>query len=59
MFALIVEINTMRMLTAEKGWRRIHRFKRLPDVIDGVCFHDGIAVVTELEKTEESQQRVA
>jgi transposase-like protein len=46
-------------LTAEKGWRRIRGFKRLPEVIDGVRFQDGIAVVTEPEKKAESQQIAA
>lgn len=46
-------------LTAEKGWRRIRGFKYLPDVIDGVRFQDGLAVVTEPEKIEEPQQTVA
>jgi len=46
-------------LAAEKGWRRIGGFKRLPEVIDGVRFQDGIAVVTESEKTEETQRMAA
>ena len=46
-------------LSAEKGWRRIRGFKRLPDVIKGVCFQDGIAVIMEPEKTEETKQRAA
>lgn len=46
-------------LTAEKGWRRIRGFKRLPEVIEGVCFQDGIAVIMEPEKTKETQQRAA
>lgn len=46
-------------LTAEKGWRRIRGFKRLPEVIEGVCFQDGIAVIMEPEKTTETQQRAA
>ena len=45
--------------TAEKGWRKIRGFKHLPDVIDGVRFQDGIAVVMEPGKTEESQQMAA
>ncbi|BBL57798.1 hypothetical protein MKFW12EY_14110 [Methylomonas koyamae] len=39
-------------LTAEKSWRKIRGFKRLPDVIEGIRFQDGIAVIVEPEKTE-------
>lgn len=46
-------------LTAEKSWRKIRGFKRLPDVIEGVPFQDGIAVIREPEKTEETQQMAA
>ena len=46
-------------LTAEKEWRRIRGFKRLPEVIDGVRFQDGIAVDTESEKAVETQQMAA
>ncbi len=46
-------------LAAEKGWRRIGGFKRLPEVIDGVRFQDGMAVITEPEKTEETPQMAA
>jgi putative transposase len=46
-------------LAAEKDWRRIRGFKQLPDVIKGVRFQDGIAIITESEKTEESQQMAA
>jgi len=46
-------------LAAEKDWRRIRGFKQLPDVIKGVRFQDGIAIITESEKTEESQQMTA
>lgn len=44
------------MLTAEKRWCKIRGFKRLPDVIESVRFQDGIAVVTEPEKTEETSR---
>ncbi|MBM3273377.1 IS256 family transposase [Candidatus Kaiserbacteria bacterium] len=47
------------MLAAEKGWRRIRGFNRLPEVIVGVCFQDGIAVATEQEKAMETQQMAA
>jgi len=46
-------------LTAEKGWRKIRGFKRLPDVIEGIRFQDGMAVIMEPEKTEETQQMAA
>lgn len=46
-------------LTAEKSWRKIRRFKRLPDVIEGIRFQDGMAVIMEPEKTEETQQMAA
>ncbi|WP_269844344.1 hypothetical protein [Methylotuvimicrobium alcaliphilum] len=38
---------------------QVRGFKRLPGVIDGVRFQDGIAVVTVPENTEEVQQRSA
>lgn len=46
-------------LTAEKGWRKIRGFKRLPEVIEGILFQDGIAVVTESGKINEMQQIAA
>jgi putative transposase len=46
-------------LTAEKGWRRIRGFNRLPEVIEGIRFQDGMAVIMEPEKTEETQQMAA
>jgi transposase-like protein len=46
-------------LTAEKSWRKIRGFKRLPEVIEGIRFQDGIAVITEPEKTEQTQQMAA
>ena len=46
-------------LTAEKSWRKIRGFKRLPEVIEGIRFQDGIAVITEPEKTDETQQMAA
>ncbi len=46
-------------LIAEKGWRKIRGFKRLPDVIEGARFQDGIAIVTGPEKTVETQQIAA
>ena len=46
-------------LTAEKSLRKIRGFKRLPEVIEGIRFQDGIAVIPELEKTEQTQQMAA
>ena len=46
-------------LSAEKRWQRIRGFKRLPEVIEGVCFQDGIAIITEPNKTEDNQQMAA
>jgi putative transposase len=46
-------------LTAEKGWRRIQGFKQLPDVVNGIRFQDGIAVIGEPESAEEIQQIAA
>jgi putative transposase len=46
-------------LTAEKGWRRIRGFKQLPDVVNGIRFQDGIAVIQEPESIEERQQKAA
>lgn len=46
-------------LSAEKRWQRIRGFKRLPEVIEGVRFQDGIAIITEPKKTEDNQQMAA
>lgn len=46
-------------LAAEKDWLKIRGFKRLPEVVEGVRFQDGIAVITATEKTEETQQMAA
>lgn len=46
-------------LTAEKSWRKIRGFKQLPDVINGIRFQDGIAVIAEADKGEENQQIAA
>lgn len=46
-------------LAAEKSWRKIRGFKRLPDVIEGIRFQDGMAVIVEPENTEETQQMAA
>ncbi|QCW82876.1 hypothetical protein EQU24_11945 [Methylotuvimicrobium buryatense] len=46
-------------LTAEKSWRKIRGFKRLPEVIEGIRFQDGIAVIMEPKQTEDTQQMAA
>lgn len=46
-------------LTAEKSWRKIRGFKRLPDVINGIRFQDGMAVIAESDDGEENQQIAA
>jgi putative transposase len=46
-------------LTAEKGWRRIRGFKQLPDVVNGVRFQDGVAVIQRPGNIEERQQMAA
>jgi len=46
-------------LTAEKSWRKIRGFKRLPELIEGIRFQDGIAVDTTPENTVEIQQMAA
>ena len=46
-------------LTAEQGWRKLGGFKRLPDVVRGVRFQDGIAVVDPPDGIENDQQEIA
>lgn len=46
-------------LTAEKSWRKIRGFKQLPDVINGIRFQDGMAVIAESDNEEENQQVAA
>lgn len=46
-------------LTAEKSWRKLGGFKLLPDVVRGVRFKDGIAVVDQPDETEDEQQKIA
>ncbi len=46
-------------LAAQKSWRRLDGFKRLPDVARGVRFQDGVAVVETPDGTGEEQQRIA
>ena len=46
-------------LTAEKNWRKIRGFKQLPDVIQGIRFQDGIAVIAEADNRDDNQQIAA
>ena len=46
-------------LAAEKSWRKLGGFKRLPDVARGARFQDGIAVVDPPDKVENEQQKIA
>lgn len=46
-------------LTAQKSWRKLRGFNRLPDVVKGIRFQDGIAVPDQPGETEEEQQKVA
>lgn len=46
-------------LAAQKSWRRLDGFKLLPDVVKGVRFQDGIAVVEPPDEIGEEQQRIA
>jgi len=46
-------------LTAEKSWRKLRGFNRLPDVVKGIQFQDGIAVPDQPDETKEEQQKVA
>lgn len=46
-------------LTAEKSWRKLRGFKRLPEVVQGIRFQDGIAMDAPPADTAEEQQKVA
>ena len=46
-------------LTAEQSWRRLGGFKRLPDVLKGVRFQDGIAIVDPPNAGEDKPQKIA
>lgn len=47
-------------LAAEKNWLRVRGFKKLPEVLKGVQFQDGIAINIEVDKdTENLQQKAA
>lgn len=46
-------------LTAEQGWRKLGGFRLLPEVVRGVRFQDGIAVIDPPGKAENAQQKIA
>ncbi len=46
-------------LTAEQSWRKLGGFRLLPEVVRGVRFQDGIAVVDPPGKAENAQQKIA
>jgi transposase-like protein len=46
-------------LMAEQSWRKLGGFKRLPEVVRGVRFQDGIAVVDPPNDLENNQQKIA
>ena len=46
-------------LTAEQSWRKLGGFKRLSDVLNGVRFQDGIAVVDPPDAEEDEPQKIA
>lgn len=44
-------------LTAERSWLKLHGFKRLTDVVKGIKFRDGIAVLDEANDIEFKQKQ--
>jgi len=46
-------------LTAEKSWRKLRGFNRLPEVVKGIRFQDGIAVPDQPDEAEKEQQIAA
>lgn len=46
-------------LAAERSWLKLRGFERLPEVIKGIKFQDGIAVLDEANDSEYKQQNVA
>ncbi len=46
-------------LTAEKSWRKLRGFNRLPDVVNGIRFQDGIAVAPNPDDSKDEQQKDA
>lgn len=45
-------------LTAQKSVRKLCGINRLPEVVKGIRFQDGIAVPDQPDETEEEQQKV-
>ena len=46
-------------LAAERSWLKLRGFDRLPDVVRGIQFQDGIAVLDEANDIEYNQQNIA
>lgn len=46
-------------LTAEKSWRKLRGFNRLPDLVQGIRFQDGVAIAPEPNDTKEEQKQDA
>jgi transposase-like protein len=46
-------------LAAERSWLKLRGFKRLTDVVQGIKFQDGIAVLEEANDSEYEQQNTA
>ena len=46
-------------LTAEQSWRKLGGFRLLPEVVRGVRFQDGFAVVDPPGEAENDQQKLA
>jgi transposase-like protein len=46
-------------LAAERSWLKLRGFNRLPDVVRGTKFQDGIAVLDEANDNEYKQQNIA
>lgn len=46
-------------LTAERSWRKLGGFRLLPEVVRGVRFQDGVAVVDPPNDVENNQQKIA
>ncbi|WP_419835608.1 hypothetical protein [Endozoicomonas atrinae] len=36
--------------SAQKGWRKLRGFKLLADVVQGICFKDGVRAGTEADR---------
>lgn len=46
-------------LTAQTTWRKLRGFNRLPDLVKGIRFQDGIAVTPDPDDTKDDQQKDA